>query len=54
MGSQASGVHEADLPTALQAFCTDFVRELESEYGHVRTRDLDPRFMPMFLLSGQD
>nr|WP_320014117.1 DUF6178 family protein [uncultured Desulfobacter sp.] len=52
--AQASGVHEVDLPTALQGILYRLLRELESEYGHVRTQDLDPRFMPMFLLAGQD
>ncbi|WP_020590134.1 DUF6178 family protein [Desulfobacter curvatus] len=52
--AQASGVHEADLPTALQGILYGLLRELESEYGHIRIQDLDPRFMPMFLLSGQD
>ena len=52
--AQASGVHEADLPTALQGILYRLLRELESEYGHVRTEDLDPRFMPMFLLAGQE
>ncbi len=52
--AQASGVHEADLPTALQGILYRLLRELESEYGHVRTQDLDPRFMPMFLLAGQE
>ena len=52
--AQASGMHEADLPTALQGILYRLLRELESEYGHVRTQDLDPRFMPMFLLAGQD
>ncbi len=52
--AQASGMHEADLPTALQGILYTLLRELESEYSHVMTRDLDPRFMPMFLLAGQD
>ncbi|MDD4273093.1 MAG: DUF6178 family protein [Desulfobacter postgatei] len=52
--AQASGMHEADLPTALQGILYRLLQELESEYGHVRTQDLDPRFMPMFLLTGQD
>ncbi|NDY73007.1 hypothetical protein DO021_16435 [Desulfobacter hydrogenophilus] len=51
--AQASGVHETDLPTALQGILYALLRELESEYGHVRVQDLDPRFMPMFLLAGQ-
>ncbi|WP_462268357.1 DUF6178 family protein [Desulfobacter sp.] len=51
--AQASGMHEADLPTALQGILYRLLRELESEYGHIRTQDLDPRFMPMFLLAGQ-
>ena len=52
--AQASGVHEADLPTALQGILYALLRELESEYSYVQTQDLDPRFMPMFLLSGQE
>ncbi|WP_035237426.1 DUF6178 family protein [Desulfobacter vibrioformis] len=52
--AQASGMHETDLPTALQGILYTLLRELESEYGHVMTRNLDPRFMPMFLLAGQD
>lgn len=52
--AQASGVHEADLPTALQGILYRLLRELESEYGHVRIQDLDPRFMPMFILTGQE
>jgi hypothetical protein len=52
--AQASGMHEADLPTALQGILYRLLQELELEYGHVRTQDLDPRFMPMFLLAGQE
>ena len=52
--AQAFGVHEADLPTALQGILYGLLRELESEYSHVRPQDLDPRFMPMFLLAGQE
>lgn len=52
--AQASGMHEADLPTALQGILYRLLRELESEYSHVRTQDLDPRFMPLFLLAGQN
>lgn len=51
--AQASGVQETDLPTALQGILYGLLRELESEYGHVQIEDLDPRFMPMFLLAGQ-
>jgi len=52
--ARASGMHETDLPTALQGILYTLLRDLESEYSHVMTRDLDPRFMPMFLLAGQD
>nr|WP_319493336.1 DUF6178 family protein [uncultured Desulfobacter sp.] len=52
--AQASGVEETDLPTALQGILYGLLRELESEYGHVQLEDLDPRFMPMFLLAGQE
>ena len=52
--AQASGIHETDLPTALQGILYRLLQELESEYSHVRTQDLDPRFMPMFFLAGQD
>lgn len=52
--ARASGVHEADLATALQGILYGLLQELESEYGHVRVKDLDPRFMPMFLLTGQE
>jgi hypothetical protein len=52
--AQASGVHEADLSTALQGILYGLLRELESEYGHIQLEDLDPRFMPMFLLAGQE
>ncbi|WP_320040406.1 DUF6178 family protein [uncultured Desulfobacter sp.] len=52
--AQASGVDETDLPTALQGILYGLLRELESEYGHIQLEDLDPRFMPMFLLAGQE
>ncbi|WP_321493524.1 DUF6178 family protein [uncultured Desulfobacter sp.] len=52
--AKASGVHEADLPTALQNLLYTLLRELESEYSHVRTQNIDPRFMPLFLLAGQE
>jgi hypothetical protein len=52
--AQASGVAETDLPTALQGILYGLLRELESEYGHIQLEDLDPRFMPMFLLAGQE
>ncbi len=51
--AQASGMPQADLPTTLQGILYRLLRELESEYGHIRTHNLDPRFMPMFLLAGQ-
>jgi hypothetical protein len=52
--AQASQTDEADLPTALQGILYGLLQELESEYGHVQLENLDPRFMPMFLLAGQE
>lgn len=52
--AQASGVEATDLPTALQGILYGLLRDLESEYGHIQSEDLDPRFMPMFLLAGQE
>jgi len=52
--AQASGMDETNLPTALQGILYRLLQELEAEYSQVRDRDLDPRFMPLFLLAGQD
>ncbi len=48
-----SGVHETDLPVPFQGVLYALIREVESEYQNVNTRDLDPRFMPLFLLDHQ-
>ena len=48
--AEASDRNEADLSPALQAVLYSLIRELEEEYGHVSQENLDPRFMPHFLL----
>ena len=50
----ASGILETDLPVALQGVLYELIREVESEYGSVDVTDIDPRFMPLFLLENQD
>ncbi len=46
----ATGQIESDLPSPLQAIFYAIIRELEEEYGHVTQDNLDPRYMPHFLL----
>jgi hypothetical protein len=48
--ADASEQSETDLPAALQGVLYALIRELEEEYGHVTPENLDPRFIPHFLL----
>jgi hypothetical protein len=48
--AEVSDQSETDLPAALQAVLYALIRELEEEYGHVTPENLDPRFIPHFLL----
>ncbi|HCY87722.1 MAG TPA: hypothetical protein DHV36_21485, partial [Desulfobacteraceae bacterium] len=51
--AEAAGIEAANaskLPAPLQSVLYGLVRELEEEYGTVTPSDLDPRFIPHFLL----
>ncbi|PIE61839.1 MAG: hypothetical protein CSA29_01165 [Desulfobacterales bacterium] len=47
----ACGHPDEDLPVPLQKVLYSLLREVEAEYGHVSPSQLDPRFMPLFLLT---
>lgn len=48
--AEAADLTEEDLPIALQAILYALVSELEEEYGDVDPKQIDPRFMPLFLI----
>ncbi|MCG8616586.1 MAG: DUF6178 family protein, partial [Desulfobacterales bacterium] len=48
--AEAAGIDVSDLPGPLQSVLYALIRELEEEYGTVKPADLDPRFVPHFLL----
>ena len=47
---EATGSDEKSLPGSFVRVIENLMRELDREYGSVQSRDLDPRFMPHFLL----
>ena len=52
--TEAAGIaEEKDLPDAFKETIQDLILELEEEYGTVRPKDIDPRFVPHFLLKKQ-
>ncbi len=48
--SEASSIDQDNLPEELIEVLTDLINELENEYAGVRPDNLDPRFIPHFLL----
>ncbi len=51
--AEASDQKGTDLPSPLQAVLYAIIRELEEEYGHVTPENLDPRYIPHFLLASE-
>jgi hypothetical protein len=47
---EATGMAETDLPEQFLEVLTDLIHELEAEYGSVTPGNIDPRFIPHFLL----
>lgn len=52
--AEQCGVKEKELPPELAEVLRDLIMELEDEYGRVRSGDIDPRFIPHFLLKHSD
>jgi hypothetical protein len=48
--SEAAGIEEDQLPEAFSLVLDMLIDQLDKEYGRVRPEDLDPRFIPHFLL----
>ncbi|WP_299978924.1 DUF6178 family protein [Desulfobacula sp.] len=48
--SEATGIKETDLTEEFLEVLTDLIKELETEYGSVNPKNIDPRFIPHFLL----
>ncbi|MBU8911805.1 MAG: hypothetical protein KOO65_11105 [Desulfobacterales bacterium] len=48
--SEATGTREADLAEEFIRVLTNLIKELEAEYGSVDPENIDPRFIPHFLL----
>lgn len=48
--ADASGTPEEDLPLPFKDLMAELLEEVQEEYGTVNPEDLDPRFMPLFLL----
>lgn len=48
--TEATGIKEDDLPEGCNQVIRNLIRELEENYGTVNPQDLDPRFIPHFLL----
>ena len=48
--SEATGIKEDDLPEAFLEVLKDLIHELETEYASVNPKNIDPRFIPHFLL----
>lgn len=48
--SETTGLEDPDLPQAFHGVLTDLINELKAEYGSVDPNDIDPRFIPHFLL----
>ncbi|WP_300459169.1 DUF6178 family protein [Desulfobacula sp.] len=47
---EATGMTETDLPAPFLTVLTDLIHELETEYDSVTPENIDPRFIPHFLL----
>ena len=51
---EATGMSEQDLPKGFKEVLTDLIMELETEYAAVNPENIDPRFIPHFLLKTDD
>ncbi|WDP87070.1 MAG: hypothetical protein HUN05_19665 [Desulfobacter sp.] len=49
--AQSSNISEKDLDPSLQVVLYSLIQEVEEEYGHVPLSELDPKFIPLFLLT---
>jgi len=47
---EATGISQADLGNPFNEVMADLIKELEAEYGSVDPRNIDPRFIPHFIL----
>ena len=52
--SDKTGLEKYDLYTGFGRILEELFFEIEAEYGSVATKDLDPRYMRMFLFKGAD
>lgn len=48
--SEKTGIDETDFEKAFHEVLTNLIKELESDYGTVSPENIDPRFIPHFLL----
>ena len=48
--SEATGINESNLAQGFLEVLTDLIKELEEEYSAVDPKNIDPRFIPHFLL----
>lgn len=48
--SEATGIKDADTTKEFKEVLADLIKELEAEYGSVDPKNIDPRFIPHFLL----
>ena len=48
--SETTGIDETELEEGLLEVLADLIKELETEYSAVDPKDIDPRFIPHFLL----
>ncbi|RLC25003.1 MAG: hypothetical protein DRH93_03075 [Deltaproteobacteria bacterium] len=48
--SEATGIKEPDLGQGFHEVLADLIKELEADYGSVEPENIDPRFIPHFLL----
>ncbi len=51
--SEAARMNEKELPKAFKEVLTDLIDELEEEYALVDPKNIDPRFIPHFLLKNK-
>ncbi|WP_457553784.1 DUF6178 family protein [Desulfobacula sp.] len=49
--SEVTGIDEIDLEKTFHKVVTNLIKELEEEYGLVNPENIDPRFIPHFLLT---
>jgi len=51
--SEETGLKDHELSVTLGGIFEDLFRELETEYGRVAAKDMDPRFVQLFLLTSE-